>query len=81
MYICLCHAVTDTEILAAMQDGQSTLPQLMESLKVATNCGGCSEEVLAMLSAEQEMSHITPPYHEILCEKFGATVFMPATSM
>lgn len=41
MYVCVCYAVTDTEIRQAMQKGARTLRDLQQDLKVATCCGKC----------------------------------------
>ena len=41
MYICVCNAVTDTEIRRCARQGASTLNALREQLGVATCCGKC----------------------------------------
>lgn len=41
MYVCICHAVTDTQIEAAIDDGAESMKQLSETLKIGTQCGQC----------------------------------------
>ncbi len=45
MYICLCHAVTDSRIKEAMNNGASSVQDLKDELNVATCCGRCLNEV------------------------------------
>ena len=42
MYICLCKAVTDHDIEAAVAAGASSLEQVQQELGVSTGCGSCS---------------------------------------
>lgn len=44
MYICLCNAVTDSQIKDCAKDG-CTLSELRNKLNVANCCGCCLEEV------------------------------------
>lgn len=49
MYVCVCNAVTDTHIKAAVDEGASTMRDLREKLDVATccgKCGTCAKQVL-----------------------------------
>ena len=41
MYVCICHAVTDTQIENAIDDGAVSMQQLSTKLKVGTQCGQC----------------------------------------
>jgi len=41
MYVCICHAVTDTQIKDAIDDGAVSMQQLSAQLKVGTQCGQC----------------------------------------
>ena len=47
MYVCICKAVTDTEIRAAADDGVHDLEQLAETLGAGTGCGCCRESAQA----------------------------------
>ena len=42
MYICLCNAVTDHDIEAAVIAGASTMLEVQEALEVGTGCGSCA---------------------------------------
>lgn len=42
MYICSCHAVTDSQIKEAVESGTETFRDLCKQLKCCTNCGICA---------------------------------------
>lgn len=41
MFICLCNAVTDKQIIEAVENGAADINMLAITLKVATKCGKC----------------------------------------
>jgi len=41
MYVCICHAVTDSQIENAIEGGAVTMQELSSELKVGTQCGQC----------------------------------------
>jgi len=43
MYVCVCHAVTDRQIRAAVDLGASSLSEVQCQLPVASCCGHCEE--------------------------------------
>jgi bacterioferritin-associated ferredoxin len=43
MYICVCAAVTDRAIRAAVAEGANSLDDLRIDLGVAMNCGSCAQ--------------------------------------
>jgi bacterioferritin-associated ferredoxin len=45
MFVCLCNAVTDAMIEEEVRHGNNTLEQLVDTLKVATICGTCKNEI------------------------------------
>ena len=53
MYVCICHAVTDREIRACIEDGATSLRELRAELKVGTQCGKCACQVRAILKEEK----------------------------
>ena len=59
MYICLCNAVTDRDIRAAVESGACSLDCLQERLYVSTCCGQCAETAQACL--EHALSEIDTP--------------------
>jgi bacterioferritin-associated ferredoxin len=50
MYVCLCHAVTDQEIRAAVGLGADSLEAIGEHLGVGTRCGCCRETAAQLIS-------------------------------
>ena len=57
MYVCLCYAVTEKELDAAIEGGARSLGELEERLHVSSCCGACVrsiEECLARRVAADE---------------------------
>jgi len=42
MFVCLCNAVTDSQIRAAVCDGATRMRDLSDRLGVAADCGKCA---------------------------------------
>jgi len=42
MYVCICRAVTDTQIRSCVNEGACTMRDLRNELGVATQCGRCA---------------------------------------
>ncbi len=57
MYVCVCNAVTDHDIVEVVKDGVCTMAQLEETLLVATCCGKCRDAAIECL----ERSRPVPP--------------------
>ncbi len=51
MIICICKAVSDRHIRAAVSDGVTSMRQLTRELQVGTCCGKCVPEARAALSS------------------------------
>lgn len=49
MYVCMCQAVTEEELRAAIAAGAVTFKELRRSLQVASCCGGCTDRVKACI--------------------------------
>ena len=49
MYVCICNAVTDSEIRKAVDDGVSSLKQLRRKTGCASSCGCCQAEAMEIL--------------------------------
>lgn len=49
MYVCVCKAVKDGEIRAAVKDGHTSLEALADKLGVGTGCGCCREYAEALI--------------------------------
>jgi bacterioferritin-associated ferredoxin len=41
MYVCLCKAVTDTQIRESIQNGATKFGQVRQELSLASQCGKC----------------------------------------
>jgi bacterioferritin-associated ferredoxin len=41
MYVCLCKAVTDTQVVEAVDQGAVRLSEVMEKSGLGTGCGRC----------------------------------------
>jgi bacterioferritin-associated ferredoxin len=55
MYVCICNAVSDSDITREIKAGADTLEQLRERLNVATGCGHCSIYIMDRL--ENKLEH------------------------
>jgi bacterioferritin-associated ferredoxin len=53
LYVCICHAVTDRDIRACIEEGADSLRDLRKCLGVATQCGKCGCHVREILKEEK----------------------------
>jgi bacterioferritin-associated ferredoxin len=51
MYVCICKAVTDGQIKQAIREGCGSCHELMDCLKVGSECGRCRGEIHELLAA------------------------------
>lgn len=51
MYVCLCRAVTDTQIRNLVETGAACIDDVSASLGVATCCGQCREHAESVIAA------------------------------
>ena len=49
MYVCICNAVTDTDIRNAVEDGVRNFKQLSRLTGCSDTCGSCQEMALDVL--------------------------------
>ena len=49
MYVCICNAVTESQIRAAAESGSADLWQLQSVLGVAAGCGTCLDAAASIL--------------------------------
>jgi bacterioferritin-associated ferredoxin len=64
MYVCICNAVTDSDIRKAVADGVCNLGQLRQATGCGTTCGCCKElagEVLQQSLAETRETPLMLP--------------------
>jgi len=60
MYVCICNAVTDSQIREAADAGVTNLWQLQSELGVATNCGSCKEVATEILGEKRQARRVEP---------------------
>ena len=53
MYVCVCNAITETDLHGAIADGHTTHEALQDELGVSTCCGTCRETVEEVLARRQ----------------------------
>ena len=51
MYLCICHAVTDTEVAQLVAAGARTETAVGEACGAGTGCGSCLDRICAMIRA------------------------------
>ncbi|CAA9891336.1 BFD domain protein (2Fe-2S)-binding domain protein [Candidatus Methylobacter favarea] len=59
MYICICKAVTDSQILTAIENGVCTRKKLAHCLGIGKDCGKCNKEVMTLLNCHE--NRLSPP--------------------
>lgn len=72
MYVCICNAIKEKQILQAIENGDDTLEKLQASLEVATCCGGCQPMIEGYLEEAKSS--------QVVMEKNVSTVeiFVPS---
>ncbi len=58
MYVCLCNAVTESEVKEACERGATSLPELQKQLGVAMGCGQCADTCCAMLEGKDALAAV-----------------------
>ncbi|MGD9989967.1 (2Fe-2S)-binding protein [Pseudonocardia sp.] len=51
MYVCICAAVTETELLECIDSGARTVDEIGDACGAGTGCGGCVDTVDVFLAA------------------------------
>jgi len=54
MYVCICNAVTESQIEQAVHDGARTLADLRRDLGVSAECGSCATYARQCLDRAKE---------------------------
>ncbi len=49
MYVCICKAITEKQVLQAASEGARSLQDLQCGLGVATGCGQCAADACSVL--------------------------------
>ena len=61
MYVCICNAITESEIRDAADAGVDDLWGLQAELGVATNCGSCKESAAEILREKRTAKRNAQP--------------------
>ena len=58
MYVCICAAVTDTEVRSCIARGARTVEDVGEACEAGTGCGSCHDHIDVFLMAAHAPSEI-----------------------
>ena len=61
MYVCVCNAVTDTQIRKACENGACSMEDLSRELNVATCCGRCKDCARRILRENDDQVFFSAP--------------------
>jgi len=61
MFICICNAITERQVQAAVADGAYTMSDLQFELGVASCCGRCAETAAEYLPGGRYAGHLPAP--------------------
>jgi bacterioferritin-associated ferredoxin len=50
MYICVCKAVTDSQIVTAIENGVCTRKQLTHCFGIGRDCGKCNQAIIDLVA-------------------------------
>ncbi len=82
MYVCVCKAVTDSQILTAIAEGVCTRKQLTQCFGVGRDCGKCNPDIHSLLHTKTlDQAHF--PAHRLANahkDCFETTPAAPKTS-
>ena len=60
MYICVCKAVTDSQLQTAIDNGMNTRKELYQCLGVGSSCGKCNRHVRELVNKNRVPSTEIP---------------------
>lgn len=58
MYVCSCHAVTDSVIRSCISRGASTVEEIGDACDAGTGCGSCHAHIDVFLAAANAPSEL-----------------------
>lgn len=61
MYVCVCKAVTDSQVAQAIDQGACTRRQLMQCTGAGGVCGKCSQSIKSLLDEKICRQHVMQP--------------------
>lgn len=53
MYACICHAVTDREVVDHVHAGADTIDRVGDSCQAGTGCGTCHDHLERIIDAQR----------------------------
>lgn len=71
MYVCLCKAVTDSDIIEAANGGVRTMRQLARETGCSSNCGRCAVTAAEILG---QVNGQSPNMLEVVSQSRDATI-------
>lgn len=60
MYVCVCKAITESRIRAALDDGARSVRDLRRELGCCTGCGRCGPYVRAIIAEHRAEDRLLP---------------------
>jgi len=64
MYVCICNAVTDSDIIEAQNNGHTKLKDITRHLGVGNCCGRCVETAKEILTGATGVQKFIPKFTE-----------------
>jgi bacterioferritin-associated ferredoxin len=58
VYVCICHAVSDSEIRSCIARGARTVEEVGDACDAGTGCGSCHDRIDVFLAAARAPSAI-----------------------
>lgn len=58
MYVCICEAVTDTQVRSCIAAGARTVEDVGEACGAGTGCGSCHDHIDVFLTAAHAPSEL-----------------------
>ncbi|TQV85829.1 bacterioferritin-associated ferredoxin [Aliikangiella coralliicola] len=64
MYVCICNAVTDSQIIEAQQNGHTSMSAITKHLGVGNCCGRCVPTAKEILKENSEVRKYIPKFSD-----------------
>lgn len=58
MYVCICHAVTDSVIRSCIARGATSVAEVGDACEAGTGCGSCHDHIDVFLAAANAPSEL-----------------------
>jgi bacterioferritin-associated ferredoxin len=58
MFLCICHAVTESEVVDEVRAGHDTPDAVAERTDASTSCGSCRERLCGLVSATRAVEEV-----------------------